>query len=110
MRDRSSWDRIVVEAAGPGGLWIDSEGLVKQSNGIYQTIEGKFMAFPKSIDRRELGPLDLSVSSFPASKAVVAVVAVDGCYFDVFSKDHETTNRLHEKFPDAMVEDPALYF
>ncbi len=99
-----------VEAAGPGGFWIDSHDLVKEVNGIYQTVEGEFIAFPQSIDRRELGPLDLSLSSFPGSRAVVAIVAVDGCYFDVYSKDSEATGRLHERFPDATVENPELYF
>jgi hypothetical protein len=99
-----------VEAAGPGGFWIDSRDLVKEVNGIYQTIEGDFMAFPRSIDRRNLGVLDLSLSSFPASKSVIAVVAVDGCYFDIYSKDPESTNTLLERFPDATVENPELYF
>ena len=67
-------------------------------------------AFPKTIDRRELEPGDLDLSSFPASKAVIAIVAVDGCYFDVYSKDFEATKRLHESFPDATAENPDLYF
>ena len=99
-----------VEAAGPGGLWIDSRDLVQQVRGIYQTIEGEFVAFPESIERQSLGPLDLSLSSFPASKAVVAVVAIDGCYFDVYSKDSEATNLLQKRFPDATVENAELYF
>jgi hypothetical protein len=99
-----------VEAAGAGGFWIDSPVLLQEVAGIYQTIEGEFIAFPRTIDRRQLGLLDLSLSSFPASRAVVAIVAVDGCYFDVYSKDSKTTGRLYERFPDARVEDPKLYF
>ncbi len=99
-----------VEAAGPGGFWIDSHDLVKEVKGIYQTVEGEFIAFHQSIDQRELGPIDLSLSSFPGSRAVVAIVAVDGCYFDVYSKDSEATSKLLEKFPGATVENPELYF
>jgi hypothetical protein len=99
-----------VETAGPEGFWIDSQDLVKEVGGIYQTIEGEFMAFPRSIDRRDLESLDLDLSSFPASRAVVGVVAVDGCYFDVYSKDSEALKMLHAKFPDAKNENPDLYF
>ena len=99
-----------VEAAGPGGYWIDSRELVKEVNGIYQTIEGEFTAFPKSMDRANLGPLDLELSSFPESRAVVAIVAVDGCYFDIYSKNPDATNMVHERFPEATVENPEVYF
>jgi len=98
-----------VEAAGPGGLWIDSHDLVAVVSGIYQTIEGEFFAFPRSIDRREVGTIDLDLSSFPASKAVIAIIAVDGCYFDIYSKDPEVTSLL-EKLPNARSESPERYF
>ncbi|HEV3121499.1 MAG TPA: hypothetical protein VGY53_06335 [Isosphaeraceae bacterium] len=98
-----------VQAAGPGGFWFDSQDLVKVVKGIYQTVEGEFIAFPRSIDRRALGPQDLSLSSFPSSRAVAAIVAVDGCYFDVYSKDSQATSRLHETFPGATVEDPPSF-
>ena len=98
-----------VEAAGPRGLWIDSHDLVAVVSGIYQTIEGEFFAFPRSIDRQEVGATDLDLSSFPASKAVIAIVAVDGCYFEVYSKDPEVTSLL-EKLPNARSESPDRYF
>ncbi len=47
-----------VEAADPGGFWIDSQDLVRRIQSIYQTIDGEFLAFPKSIDRRSHGPID----------------------------------------------------
>jgi hypothetical protein len=99
-----------VEAAGSEGFWIDSQDLVKEVRGIYQTIEGEFVAFPRSIDRRDLEAIDLDLASFPASRAVVAVVAVDGCCFDVYSKDSETLKMLQDRFPDAKHENPDLYF
>jgi hypothetical protein len=99
-----------VEAAGPEGMWIDSKDLARTVSGIYQTIEGEFLAFPASINRQDIGALELELSSFPGSRAIVAVVAVDGCYFDVYSKDPETTRLLHAKFPDAKDENPDRYF
>jgi hypothetical protein len=99
-----------VEAAGPGGLWINSQELVERIHGIYQTFEGEFLAFPKSMDRKSLEAIDLSLSSFPASEALAAVVAVDGCYFDVYSKDREATRMLQERFPDATAENADVYF
>jgi hypothetical protein len=99
-----------VEAAGPGGLWIDSHELIERAQGIYQTIEGEFLAFSKSLDRRTIDARDLSLSSFPAGRAEVAIVAVDGCYFDVYSKDAGVTNSLYERFPDARADDPDGYF
>ncbi len=102
--------RDAVEAAGPGGLWIDSRDLLDIVAGIYQTIEGEFLAFPESIDRRDLGAPDLDLSSFPASRAVLAVVAVDGCSFDVYSKDPETTHLLQDTFPGARSENLDHYF
>jgi hypothetical protein len=98
-----------VEAAGSGGLWIDSRDLLAVVSGIYQTIEGEFIAFPRSIDRHMVDTTDLDLSSFPASKSVIAIVAVDGCYFDVYSKDPEVTSVV-EKLPNARSERPDLYF
>ena len=55
-----------VEAAGPGGLWIDSHDLVEKAKGIYQTIEGEFLAFPRSIDRRNVRTIDLDLLVYGA--------------------------------------------
>lgn len=99
-----------IEAAGPEGSWIDSWDLLGAVGAIYQTIEGEFLAFPRSIDRRNLQALDLNLASFPEGRAAVAVVAVDGGCFDVYSKDPEATHRLLATFPDATIEDTGLYF
>jgi hypothetical protein len=98
-----------VEAAGPQGLWIDSHDLVARASGVYQTIEGEFFAFPRSIDRQAVQPTDLDLSSFPTSRALAVIVAVDGCYFDVYSKDPEVTALL-ETLPNARSESPDHYF
>jgi hypothetical protein len=99
-----------VEAAGPDGLWIDSNELREYVGRIYQTIEGEFLAFPKSIDRQRLDGNDVDLSSFPTSKAVVAIVAVDGCYFDVYSKDPGVTASLVEGLQNVRLENPDQYF
>jgi hypothetical protein len=98
-----------VQMAGYEGLWIDSHELVEQASRVYQTIEGEFFAFPRSLDRQDVSATDLDTGSFRTSKAVVAIVAVDGCYFDVYSKDPEVTSLL-EKLPNARSEDPGHYF
>src|SRR2546430_2351613 len=58
-----------VEAAGPEGLWLDSQELVQHTQDIYQTIEGSFLAFPKLLDRRTIDSSDLGLAGFPLSKA-----------------------------------------
>jgi hypothetical protein len=98
-----------VEAAGPGGLWLESREFIEESREIYQTIEGEFFAFPRSIDRQDVRASDLDLSSFPTSRAVVAIVAVDGCYFDVYSNEHEVTCLL-ATLPNARSERPEDYF
>lgn len=40
---------------------------------------------------------------------MVAIVAVNGCYLDAYFNDSEATGRLHERFPDATVEDAEPY-
>jgi hypothetical protein len=99
-----------VEAAGPGGLWLDSQQLIEGAQGIYQTIEGSFLAFSKSLDRRTIDASDLALASFPRNKADFAIIAVDGWYFDIYSKDSLITNDLLHKFPSARAEPPDRYF
>lgn len=98
-----------VEAAGPGGYWLDSESLVQRASGIYQTIEGDFLAFPAEFGPADVGPSDQDASSFAEGRAIVKIVATDGCYFDVFSKDREVSGLLHAALPDVRDEDPSLY-
>ena len=99
-----------VEAAGPDGVWIDSRALLEAARGIYQTIEGRFLAFPRSIEKESLEASDYSLIAFPASPAALAIVAVDGGCFDVYSKDPETTQNLHDAFPIVGDENLEHYF
>src|SRR5262245_60825925 len=66
-----------VEAAQGSALWQTSEDLLRQAEDISQTIEGKFIAFPRGVDRQTLTAGDLDLWSFQDSKAVLAIVAVD---------------------------------
>jgi hypothetical protein len=99
-----------VEAAGPTGFWLGSQELEQRAQSIYQTIEGSFLAFPKSLDRRSLDITDLDLASFPASQAEFAIVAVDGCYFDIYSKDALATQDLLGRFPNVHSEPTDRYF
>jgi hypothetical protein len=99
-----------VEEAGPHGLWLDSDELVRAVRGIYQTIEGRFLAFRRSTRRQDLAAADLDLSAFPSSRSVLAIVAVDGSFFDVYSKDPEATRLLRDNFPGARDECPERYF
>jgi hypothetical protein len=99
-----------VEGAGPEGLWLDSTDLLHRAQGISQTIEGSFLAFPRSLDRRTIDAGDLDLASFPSSKAAFAIEAIDGCYFDVYSKDSVVTRDLLERFPNARSESTDHYF
>src|SRR5205823_4888644 len=99
-----------VEAAGPEGLWQTSDELLRRAQGIYQTIEGSFLAFSRSLDRHTIDGSDLELASFPSSKAEFAIVAVDGCYFDVYSKDAVVTHDLLDRFPNAQSEPTDRFF
>jgi len=111
LGDNADVLREAFEAAAPGGYWLDSRELIEAVSGIYQTIEGEFTAFPAgSIAWKGLAASDHDLSTFPTSQATLAVVAVDGCYFDVYAKDPEVVRLLREAFPDVRTEDPARYF
>lgn len=98
-----------VEAAGPAGFWIPSQDLLKQAGKIYQTIEGEFLAFPSGVDVRTIDAAELSLRSFPWNRAEIAIVAVDGGFFEVFAKDPVRLTALR-CFKDVRDEDPSGYF
>jgi len=108
-QDAEAFSRAVEDAGSPG-LWINSEDFLRRSRGIYQTIEGSFLAFPGSLDRRSLDGDELCLGLFPTSKAEFAIVAVDGCYFDIYSKDPAATHELLERFATARPEPADHYF
>ena len=95
---------------GAGWFYVNSKELVAAADRIYQTVEGDFLAYPRTDHPTELWPEGPSLLDFPRSRAVVAIIAVDGCYFDVYSKDPEVTRLLHEKFNTAREEHVDHYF
>lgn len=98
-----------VEAAGPGGLWVESDDLLSIAAGIYQTIEGTFLAFPEGTEPGMIPASDLDLASFPTSPAVLAIVAVDGSWFDVYVKDPDLATRI-EALPGTTADDPRRFF
>jgi hypothetical protein len=98
-----------VEAAGLGGLWMSSQDLLGHARGIYQTIEGEFLAFPREIDLGTVSADEVNLGAFPESRAELAIVAVDGGYFEVYAKDPKLLTAL-KQFKDVRDENPGAYF
>ena len=96
-----------VEAAAPKGLRITSPELLEAARGVYQTIEGEFIAFPRDLDALEVD-LQGGVGSFPTSKADFAIVAVDGSFFVIYAKDPDILVSLRG-IGDIREEDVSLY-
>jgi hypothetical protein len=98
-----------VEAAGCAGVWMSSQELYEHARNIYQTLEGEFLAFPQELPPSQVTSEDLDLRSFPTSRAELAIVAVDGAFFEVCAKDHALLGPLR-KFRDIRNEDPSTYF
>jgi hypothetical protein len=98
-----------VEAAGLAGLWMSSQDLLGHARGIYQTIEGEFLAFPREVDPRTVNADEVNLGAFPASRAELVIVAVDGGFFEVYAKDPKLLTPLRQ-FKDVREEDPGAYF
>jgi hypothetical protein len=98
-----------VEASRGAGIWLSSPELLKLAAGTVQTIDGKFIAYPKEIDQRDVDP-DTAWAEFPASRAELFIHAVDSNFFEVFTKDPAIATRLQQSFKDVRLEDPELYF
>jgi hypothetical protein len=98
-----------VEEAGSAGLWLTSQELYCHASGIYQTIEGEFIAFPCEVDPSAITANELNLRTFPTSRVELAIVAVDGRFFDVYAKDPEQLAALR-RLGDVRDEDPSLYF
>jgi len=83
--------------------------LLNQARKVYQTVAGAFLAFPRGLNMKSIAADDLNLRAFPSSRAELAIVAVDGSFFEVFAKDPELLTPLR-KFPDVREENPAAYF
>lgn len=99
----------IVEQAGPGGHWMDSQDLQDQACRVYQTIEGEFLAFPLDVEPSAVTHAEMQLSAFPESRAELAIVAVDGGFFEVYTKDADIVALLRQ-FRDVRDEDAKMYF
>jgi hypothetical protein len=98
-----------VEAAGPTGLWIAGPDLLRHACDAYQTVEGEFLAFPREIDPKEVDCDQLSLRAFPTSRAELAIVVVDGFFFEIYAKDPEALVPIR-RLKNVRDENPAAYF
>jgi Protein of unknown function (DUF2691) len=97
-----------VEAA-PNGLWMSSQELLAHASKIYQTIDGEFVAFPRNVEPKDVNPPELRLAAFPESRAELAIVAVDGSYFEVYAKDPDIAASLRG-LGNVRDENPDQYF
>lgn len=110
LGDQSSEDLCrAVERAGQAGLWMSAQGLVDSANKVYQTMEGEFLAFPERIDPGTLSSDDLNLRCFPSNRADLAIVAIDGQFFEVYTKNSKWLTSLLD-MRGVRREDPSLYF
>jgi hypothetical protein len=98
-----------VAGTGANGLWISSDALLEIVNKVYQTIEGVFLAFPIATDPGTLPLKDIELKYFPTSPASLAIVAIDGSFFEVYTKDAKHIGAL-QIFEGIQYENPNLYF
>ncbi len=97
-----------IAAAGSKGLWMSAAELLGYSEGVYQTIEGEFWAFPRHINPLEVTADDLNLRAFSSSRAELAIIAVDGGFFEVYAKDSDFLSPLRG-FQDVRDENPNDY-
>jgi hypothetical protein len=98
-----------VEAARGAGVWLSSEELVRLADGIYQTIDGTFIAFSRGVDRQTTNAA-AELAEFPNGKAELAICVIDGSVFEVYAKDAEIGELLRCSFRDVRTEDPSMYY
>src|SRR5262249_21888100 len=89
------------------GELLTTRTLLERSRNVEQTIDGKFLAYH---ERPIVAKARWDYSHFPDSNAVLAVVAVDSSYFEVYTKNAENVRLLKGRFSDVTDEDPNQYF
>lgn len=102
--------RSRMTAASGQGAWLSPDELQGCADSIDQTIEGVVLAFPKHTAPTTLSAEDLEVSSFPRSRAVCAIVAVDSSYFEIYAKDSAVAERIRNTFHSVVEHNPLDYF
>lgn len=102
--------RSRIAAASGRGIWLSLDELQACADAIEQTIEGVVLAFPKDTAPTTVSAEDLEVSSFPRSRAVCAIIAVDSSYFEVYAKDGAVVEHIRSTFHSVVEHDPIDYF
>jgi hypothetical protein len=102
--------RSRIAAASGQGVWLSLDELQACADAIDQTIDGFVLAFPKDTAPTTVSTEDLEVSSFPRSRAVCAIVAVDSSYLEVYVKDSVVAERIRNTFHSVVEHNPLDYF
>lgn len=92
------------------GVWLSYAEMVSWAGRIEQTIDGTVVAFPEGTALEGVEESELSPGSFPTSRALCVIEAVDSSYFEVYAKDYVVIEALRRSFSHVAVRDPAEYF
>ena len=102
--------RAQIAAASGQGAWLGPDELQACADAINQTIDGVILAFPKGTTPEALSAEDVEVSSFPSSRAVCAIIAIDSSYFEVYAKDRAVAERVRSACRQVVEHSPLDYF
>ena len=102
--------RSRIAAASGQCVWLSLDELQACADAIDQTIEGVVLAFPKNSSPTTVSAEYLEVSSFPRSRAVCAIIAVDSSYFEVYAKDSAVAERIRNTFHSVVEHNPLDFF
>lgn len=94
----------------PRGVWLSYAEMVSWAGRIEQTLDGTVVAFPGGTSVEGVEQSELIPGSFPASRALCVIEAVDSSYFEVYAKDRAVKETLHHLFSHVIERDPAEYF
>jgi formylmethanofuran dehydrogenase subunit E len=77
---------------------------------VVQIIDGIFLGYNTLCPELDRGKAAKDYAHFPDSDADIAIVAVDGSFFEVYTKDAEIIRLLRDRFVDVREEDVSNYF
>jgi len=89
------------------GECLSTSELIDRSTKVEQVIDDTFLAYSHT---PIAGSVRSDWSHFPGSSAVLAVVAIDSSFFDVYTKNVDHMRLLKSRFADVREEDPDRYF
>lgn len=99
-----------IEAASGRGAWFGFDEMQGRADAIEQTIEGVILAFAGSTTPETVNAQELELGSFPSSRAVCAIVAIDSSYFEVYAKNSAVVERIRQSFTRVISRDTQDYF